>query len=217
MELHPIKDPSRLRFQPGDKAGCFTVIKALGRKLFKSGIAVVFEVQCDCGAVHQRDRQTLIRNPKACPSCNGSSYPRGWSKHPMHKRWAAMIDRCTNTKNPDWKNYGGRGIGVCEAWVNGSDGLTGLERFIADMGEPPSGHSIERRDNSRGYEPGNCIWADKKVQSRNRRGLRLVSWRGETRSVGEWAEITGIPYFTLMRRIKLGWTAERALTEPPRK
>lgn len=214
MELHPIKQPHLLRYQPGDQAGGFTVLRALGSKRFKRGVAVVFEVRCQCGAVVTRDRQTLIKNSHGCESCRSiGTSPPGGSKHPLYKSWSHMIDRCHNENGADWKNYGGRGIGVCEDWIAGRDGLTGLEAFALDMGERPKGGSIERVDNDAGYSPGNCIWASKLTQSRNRRGLHLVTWRGETRSVGEWAEIRGIPYFTLMRRIKLGWDAERAMTQ----
>lgn len=192
--------------------------RALGSKHFARGVAVVFEVRCDCGCVTQRDRQSLIKNPKACEECRFmGSMPRGGWAHPLYKSWYHMIDRCTNPSNGDWRNYGGRGITVVPDWLTGRDGVTGLETFAHDMGERPAGATIERCDNERGYGPDNCVWANKKTQSRNRRGLRLVSWRGQTRSVGEWAERTGIPYFTLMNRVKSGWSAERALTEPIRR
>lgn len=125
-----------------------------------------------------------------------------------------MIDRCTNPKSSSWQNYGARGIHVHQDWLTGRSGMTGLETFAQDMGECPEGHSIERQDNSKGYSPENCVWASKTVQSRNRRSLRYVTYAGETKSVGEWAEETGIPYFTLIRRLDRGWTPERALTTP---
>lgn len=217
MELHPIKKPELLRYQTGDKAGCFTVLKVLGAKRFKAGVAVVFQVKCDCGNITQRDRQTLIKAPSNCEKCRfPGTAPKGWSRTPEYKRWQGMILRCTRRDTPDWKNYGGRGISVHQDWLHGRDGMTGLETFIADMGTPPTGATLERKDNNKGYSAENCIWASRTAQSRNRRGLRLVSWRGETHSVGEWAEITGIAYFTLMRRIKAGWPVERAMTEPVR-
>ncbi len=76
--------------------------------------------------------------------------------------WAGMIQRCTNTKDRNWKDYGGRGITVCDQWFDFSS-------FLADMGERPEGTSIDRIDNDGNYEPSNCRWATPSVQMQNRR------------------------------------------------
>lgn len=85
---------------------------------------------------------------------------------PTYMSWSSMLKRCSNPSSKDYKSYGGRGVTVCDRWHS-------FDNFLADMGEKPIGLSIDRRDNDRGYEPGNCRWATTTEQNRNRRGVRL--------------------------------------------
>jgi hypothetical protein len=102
--------------------------------------------------------------------------------------------------------YGGRGIGVCDRWRN-------FENFLVDMGDCPPGQSLDRRDNNRDYEPGNCRWADGKTQGRNKRANHWITFKGETLTLVEWAERVGLKEKTLRARlVDHGWTLERALT-----
>lgn len=88
------------------------------------------------------------------------------SKHPLYPMYGAMIQRCHNVNNAQYKNYGARGITVCDEWRES------FEAFVRDMGERPDGFSIDRIDNDKGYFPDNCRWADWMTQAQNRRGYK---------------------------------------------
>ena len=134
----------------------------------------------------------------------------GWSSTPAYKSWANMLQRCTNPNNPAFADYGGRGITCCVRWET-------FAYFYADMGDRPPGLTLERIDNERGYEPGNCRWATRAEQNRNRRGRRLLTHNGETLRISEWAQRLGIAEPKLRERLDKGWPLELALTLPPSK
>lgn len=127
--------------------------------------------------------------------------------------WCSMIQRCHNENRDRYKWYGKRGIRVCDRWRES------FEAFIEDMGPRPSlKHSIERIDNEKGYEPDNCVWATKVVQRRNRRGVKRFLYNGKMLMLSEIAEQCGINLYTLQNRVNvLGWTVERAVSQPKRK
>lgn len=95
------------------------------------------------------------------------NYKHGMWDNPLYKVWRNMISRCENSKDAAFKNYGGRGIMVCDRWHN-------IAAFVEDMGERPKNHTLERTDNQRGYNPENCVWATRTAQSRNRRFCKLT-------------------------------------------
>jgi len=118
-----------------------------------------------------------------------------------------MLNRCTNQNTPGWKNYGGRGITVCERWRS-------YESFRDDMGHPPSDLlSIDRINNSKGYEPGNCRWATRSQQANNKRNNVIVTFNGTQMTLIQAAAAAGLPYKLVHTRINShGWSPERALT-----
>lgn len=121
--------------------------------------------------------------------------------------WSGIKDRCLNPKNARFKDYGGRGITICDAWL-------AFEGFHADMGDGPPGLQIDRIDNDGPYSPENCRWASPKEQSNNTRRNRVLTFRGETRTVSEWEQHLGLPRRMIFNRLKSGWTHERALSTP---
>ncbi len=129
---------------------------------------------------------------------------------PTYRTWLAMRRRCEDPKHPHFAEYGGRGIAVCSRWRED------FAAFLADMGERPAGKTLDRIEGVKGYGPGNCRWATRKVQQSNRRNNTFLIFRGERLTITEWARRTGIKDVTLRQRVRLGWSPERALTEPPK-
>ncbi len=128
-----------------------------------------------------------------------------------YSSWAAMRSRCTSPGNPNYPNYGGRGITICDRWNS-------FEAFLADMGERPSlSHSIDRIDNDGNYEPGNCRWASPKEQRANQRNLNRghrITFNGQTLTIRAWAKTLGIKEITLGYRLRTWGSIEKCLTEP---
>lgn len=127
---------------------------------------------------------------------------------PEYRVWCAIKQRCLNPEAPSWADYGGRGITVCERWLE-------FPNFLADMGVRPSPkHSIDRfPDNDGNYQPGNCRWATWQEQARNRRTTRLVEFRGESKPLKDWCELLGLDYETTIQRIvRQQWSIQDALT-----
>jgi hypothetical protein len=126
---------------------------------------------------------------------------------PEYHAWSGMRQRCYNPKSVDYKNYGGRGIKVCDRWRNSFDA------FFEDMGRRPSAtHCVERDDNDGDYEPGNCRWATVTEQANNKRSNRVLTHQGETLSVADWSRRTGVPSTIIRKRIDCyGWSPARAI------
>ena len=129
--------------------------------------------------------------------------------------WYMMIDRCHNPKATRYADYGGRGISVSDRWRFGADGKSGLECFDADMGPRPSrDHQVERGNNDRPYEPGNCSWDTRVNQANNKRNNRFVEHGGKRLTVAQWARIKNVHPATITRRLNAGMSASDALTVP---
>jgi hypothetical protein len=124
--------------------------------------------RCECGNESHVLGWHLTRGKTASCGCMKLGGPEHWNRthgatsggrDPCYTVWWSMISRCTYPKLSNYKYYGGRGIKVCDRWRYGQDGKSGFECFRDDMGPRPDGHSIERDDNDRDYEPSNCRWA----------------------------------------------------------
>jgi len=123
---------------------------------------------------------------------------------PEYLSWSGMIQRCTNRKNNAYRNYGGRGIKVCNRWRS-------FKNFFDDMGHRPTSYTLERINNSMGYEPLNVKWASPKEQSLNTSRNRIIRWNGKCKPLGVWAIKFNIPRSLLEARLNRGWPTGKAL------
>ena len=114
-----------------------------------------------------------------------------------------MLDRCYSPKAKSYPFYGAKGIKVCERWHV-------FENFIADVGERPPGHTLDRKESTKDYSPDNCRWATQAVQDRHK--FKMITFQGETLSLRDWAQRLGVSRVTLGFRLKRGWSLDRTLT-----
>jgi hypothetical protein len=193
----------------GERYGRLTIVALVERRGHKK----MFRCLCDCGnetvaqdsnlrSGHSMSCGCLLVERRSAASVARTTH--GMTGSDEHDIWINMKQRCHNPNNPAFDRYGGRGIIVCDEWRNS------FEVFLADMGPRPSpGHSIDRIDNDRGYEPGNVRWATGSEQMKNRRpfdvGGKLICHKGEMITVRRLAKRCGLSPSTLYKRLDNGW------------
>lgn len=159
---------------------------------------------CDCGG-EKITRGDHLKDGLVT-SCGCVLEYHGMSHSLEYKVWDAMRQRCSNPKNSHYDNYGGRGITVCDEWMQS------FEAFYRDMGPRPSPrHTIDREDNDGNYEPGNCRWITQKEQTNNTRRNLNFTYKGETKTLKEWSETLGFNYHNVKYRIHNGMLFEVAI------
>lgn len=174
----------------------------------KKGRSSMWLCRCDCGN-EITVQAGNIRNSgtKSCGCLRKeNTTTHGMRKTTEYGSWSHAKSRCTNPTDKAYKNYGGRGITICDRW------LESFENFLEDMGLKPSPkHSIDRIDNELGYSKENCRWATAKEQGRNTRANRMVDYQGVKMSLVEAAEKSGIEYNRLKGRLRIGWDIKDVL------
>lgn len=154
---------------------------------------------CDCGNEHIAGRKGLMSGDTLSCGCyhREISTKHGMSSSPLYTVWASIKQRCNNPANQEYKNYGARGIFICDEW----DVFKNFKDWALNNGYA-EGLSIDRIDNDDGYYPENCRWADNITQGNNRRTCHYVTYGGETRTISEWARLFGLAYKTLWYRVR---------------
>lgn len=206
----------RFKDRSGERHGMIEVL-SLDRmekcgRIWKS----FWKCRCDCGQECVKAGTNIASgNTKSCGCFRNvgaalATKTHGQTETRLYSIWQNMLKRCCKPSNPAYKWYGARGITVCEEWRKS------FASFSSDMGQPPSSrHSIDRKDNSRGYCKENCRWATPMTQSRNSRQNVHVEHNGESLCISEWSERLGIKMHTLYARLFVyGWSIERAMTTP---
>jgi hypothetical protein len=198
--------------------GRLNAIKYVGRKF---GGNAYWLCRCECGEeLEVRGSHLVDGNVKSCGcltrdncaelGCKSGGWNRthGASGTPTFQTWRGMFSRCFDPGHESYEDYGGRGIKVCDRWLE-------YENFVADMGQRPVGMTLDRENTDGNYEPGNCRWATNREQQTNKRNNVNLTFGGRTQTMVEWAEERGLDPGLLWQRIrKLRWPVEKALTTP---
>lgn len=203
--------------QVGKRYNKLTIIKRVDDKPYgnQGRVRAMFLCRCDCGVIKEIDWDSLKRGATVSCGCHKNKISgdrfktHELSNTPEYISWKNMKARCYNKSNTSYKNYGGRGITVCDSWLNS------FENFYRDMGEKPSPElSLERRDVNGNYERSNCYWATNTVQANNKTNNIYIEFNGVCKTLSEWSLSTGLPYDVLKRRKSRGWSVEDLLTKP---
>ena len=201
----------RLKYDlTGQKFGYALAIEHIGHGRWKC--------KCDCGNTFVASGQMLrTHRTKSC-GCwqkngdyrTGRTIKHGKTHTRIHRIWMAMLARCSSPGNTAYKNYGGRGITVCDEWKNS---FMSFYEWAIDNGYNDT-LTIDRVDNEKEYSPENCRWATRKTQLNNTRRNHFITYDGKTLTVAQWSELLGISIHALSHRIERGWSIERAFTTP---
>lgn len=172
-----------------------------------------FLCRCDCGKEYlSRAGHATEANGCGC-KVGKSNIKHGKTHSRLYRVWGGMKTRCFNKNNREYKDYGGRGITMCEEWLNDFQAFSNWSYANGyDENTPYQKCTLDRIDVDGNYEPSNCRWADNVTQNNNKRCNRRLTYRDITHTIGEWSKITGISVPTICKRLNDGWSAEDALT-----
>lgn len=197
----------------GQKFGRYTIVS----RAESSYGHIRWTCACECGKIKAVSQSDLLRGHIKSCGCYSADAARirmtthGMKHNKIYIVWQNMKNRCNNVNTKDWQHYGGRGITVCDRW------LESFENFYSDMGDLPFPKAeIDRIDNSQGYSPTNCRWVTHKENMINTRANEIITFRGESMTMREWADRLNVKPTALAARKFLGWDTDRILSTPVR-
>ena len=200
----------------GRKFGRLTAIRYAGKS---KGKQTLWECKCDCGKnviVHHQNLKSGHTSSCGCFNLESTikrSSTHGGSKTRLYTIWHDMLNRCYKENHRCYKDYGGKGVFVCDEWKNDKESFC---LWALSHGYKP-GLSIDRIDNDKNYCPDNCRWVTMHQQSLNTSKNVKITYDGKTQTLKEWANELGIKNTTLHNRIHYyGWSIEKAFTTPVR-
>lgn len=207
----------------GQRFGMLTVLNRAEDYIFKSGRKErVWSCKCDCGNEVNVFGENLKKGNTTSCGCyrkekvKEEKTTHGLSDNNLYYAHSNMKSRCYNQNDKRFKNYGGRGIIVCDEWL-GANGFINFYNWAISHGYS-DGLTIDRIEVDGNYEPNNCRWVDLTTQENNRTNNHLITYNNETMTMAMWAEKLGINYKTLSNRINTQkWSIEKAFTTPIRK
>lgn len=187
----------------GQRFGKLTVLR---RAVPPRGSSEVWwTCRCDCGNIIDVKRRYL-RNGDS-KSCGCLRTKHGQYKTRLYRIWRHMHDRCDNTNDTRFKDYGGRGITVCREW----DDFSSFMQWAMSHGYTDT-LTIDRIDTNGNYEPNNCRWITMAEQQSNKRNNHLITSHGQTMTMAQWSRYTNIPVKTIHKRLSDGWTDDDAVS-----
>lgn len=197
----------------GTRFGRFTVIDAAGSNKYKQRLVLC---KCDCGTIREVTLSSLrLGTSRSCGCLRVELFMKRTITHGLHKRnglyvlWCSMINRCENPNNARYKNYGARGIGVCEEWRKH------YEKYYewAINNGWSKGLSIERVDVNKGYSPENCKWIPKREQSYNKSNIVLIEHDGRKLTAQQWSRELNIPAYRIKKGLNAGNTIQQVIEQ----
>ena len=210
--------------KPGDVFGQWTVLDLVMVPAKNGRNCTQCKCVCTCGTIAVIPKSNLARGYSTkCIKCRNKATSKalknkpkrnsrcdGRSTHRLYSTWRAMMSRCYYQAHPAYKNYGGRGIDVCDEWKSN---FYSFENWAINSGYH-EGVQLDRIDNDKGYCPENCRWVTPLQNSNNKSNNTFLEAFGQKHTLAEWGRMYGIHGSTISHRIKRGWSAERSICTP---
>ena len=196
----------------GKQFGNLTILEIFYKHIYNQNVTFS-KCKCKCGKIKDiRFNSIRMGHTTSCgclrkETCKNINLSHNLSNTPEYRAWMSMKQRCLNSKNEKYPHYGGRGIKICQRWIDS------FENFLLDVGlKPSSKHSLDRKNVDGNYTPKNCHWATAKEQGRNKQKTIYAELNGRTKSLLEWCEIYNVAYDRVRIRVLRGMDVSKALT-----